>query len=289
MAVRWAARRAAAYQAGSDGAAWLDGTPARAMACDASVIPVVTGGIDPAALDDLVGLCLQYAGHGPHCGSGPDPDQAARRPIGLARRGNPAAPARLTGQASPAAPARPARQASPRTRRLRTRLLSQARPRARPYPARGRRGRRRRRCSGRRSSAGPSTWSRAPAASPASCGPGRWAPGWPGQPAAGRRAQRRDPRRHPPRGHPARPALPLGRRLRPARQCLRSPPRHPPGRRRHHQRRRLRAVLLFPPPRSPSTRWGWTVALHPDGTTTARSPDGTKTFHSHSPPTARPG
>ncbi|HLN68631.1 MAG TPA: DUF222 domain-containing protein, partial [Streptosporangiaceae bacterium] len=29
MAVRWAARRAAAYQAGSDGAAWLDGTPAR--------------------------------------------------------------------------------------------------------------------------------------------------------------------------------------------------------------------------------------------------------------------
>ena len=69
MAVRWAARRAAASQAGSDGAAWLDGQPARAMACDASVIPVVTGGIDPGALDDLVGLCLQYAGHGPHCGS----------------------------------------------------------------------------------------------------------------------------------------------------------------------------------------------------------------------------
>ena len=36
-------------------------------------------------------------------------------------------------------------------------------------------------------------------------------------------------------------------------------------------------------------QWGWTVALHPDGTTTARSPDGTKVFHSHSPPTARPG
>ncbi len=43
MAVRWAARRAAASQAGSDGAAWLDGQPARAVACDASVIPVVTG------------------------------------------------------------------------------------------------------------------------------------------------------------------------------------------------------------------------------------------------------
>ena len=39
MAVRWAARRAAASQAGSDGAAWLDGKPARAMACDASRHP----------------------------------------------------------------------------------------------------------------------------------------------------------------------------------------------------------------------------------------------------------
>ena len=47
MAVRWAAHRAAASQTGSDGGAWLDGTSARAMACDASVIPVVTGQIDP--------------------------------------------------------------------------------------------------------------------------------------------------------------------------------------------------------------------------------------------------
>ena len=76
MAVRWAARRAAASQAGSDGAAWLDGQPARAMACDASVIPVVTGGIDPAVLDDLVSLCLQFAGHGPHCPAAPDPGPA---------------------------------------------------------------------------------------------------------------------------------------------------------------------------------------------------------------------
>jgi len=86
MAVRWAARRAAASQAGSDGAAWLDGTPARAMACDASVIPVVTGQVDPGALDDLVGLCLQYAGHGPHCGAaagqpgGPGPAGPAGQP-----------------------------------------------------------------------------------------------------------------------------------------------------------------------------------------------------------------
>src|ERR1700721_1734570 len=49
MAIRWAARRA----------------PASA--------PVVTGQIDPAALDDLLNLCLQFTGHGPHCGPSPDP------------------------------------------------------------------------------------------------------------------------------------------------------------------------------------------------------------------------
>src|SRR5580704_16078604 len=69
MAIRWAARRAAASQAGSDGAAWLDGPSARAVSCDATLIPVVTGGIDPAALDDLVNLCLHYAGHAPHYGT----------------------------------------------------------------------------------------------------------------------------------------------------------------------------------------------------------------------------
>jgi hypothetical protein len=74
MTVRWAARRAAASQTGSDGAAWLDGRSAGAVACDAAIIPVVTGQVDPAALDDLVGLCLQFAGHGPHCGSPPHPD-----------------------------------------------------------------------------------------------------------------------------------------------------------------------------------------------------------------------
>ncbi len=31
-------------------------------------------------------------------------------------------------------------------------------------------------------------------------------------------------------------------------------------------------------------RWGWTLILHPDGTTTATSPDRSKTLHSHSPP-----
>jgi len=33
-------------------------------------------------------------------------------------------------------------------------------------------------------------------------------------------------------------------------------------------------------------RWGWTLTLHPDGTTTATSPYG-HTLHSHGPPTPR--
>jgi Domain of unknown function (DUF222) len=72
MAVRWAARRAVASETGSDGAAWLEGKSVGAAACDAAIMPVVTGQIDSGALDELVALCLQFAGHGPHC----DPDQA---------------------------------------------------------------------------------------------------------------------------------------------------------------------------------------------------------------------
>ena len=56
---QWAAHRAAASMGGSDGAAWLDGDTAAAMACDASVTPVVTGDVNPTALDDLVRLCIQ--------------------------------------------------------------------------------------------------------------------------------------------------------------------------------------------------------------------------------------
>jgi Domain of unknown function (DUF222) len=78
MAVRWSAHRAAASETGSDGAAWLDGTSAGAVACDATIIPVVTGQVDLAALDDLVSLCLQFSGHGHHCGSPQHPDPAAQ-------------------------------------------------------------------------------------------------------------------------------------------------------------------------------------------------------------------
>jgi len=60
---RWAAARATASIGGNDGAAWLDGDAARAITCDAMVVPVVTGEIDPGVLEDLVRLCATLAGH----------------------------------------------------------------------------------------------------------------------------------------------------------------------------------------------------------------------------------
>jgi len=95
MAVRWAARRAAASQTGSDGAAWLDGRSARAVSCDATLIPVVTGQVDPAALDALVGLCLQFTGHGPHCepAAGPPGKDGPQLPGDSLRPAGPRPPA----------------------------------------------------------------------------------------------------------------------------------------------------------------------------------------------------
>ena len=65
---QWAAARAAASESGSDGGAWLDGDGARSFTCDASVTPVVTGEVNPAALDDLIRLCTELGqlrhGHG---------------------------------------------------------------------------------------------------------------------------------------------------------------------------------------------------------------------------------
>jgi len=59
MAVRWAARRAADSDGAGDGGAWLNGKAVKAVACDAVLTPVVTGDVDPGALDDLVRLCVQ--------------------------------------------------------------------------------------------------------------------------------------------------------------------------------------------------------------------------------------
>ena len=56
---QWAGHRAAASAGGSDGGAWVDGDAAEAIACDAAMAPFVTGDVNPAALGDLVRLCVQ--------------------------------------------------------------------------------------------------------------------------------------------------------------------------------------------------------------------------------------
>ena len=56
---RWAARRAAASETGSDGGVWLDGDAAEAIACDAAMAPIVTGDVNVDALEDLVRLCVE--------------------------------------------------------------------------------------------------------------------------------------------------------------------------------------------------------------------------------------
>ena len=100
----------------------------------------------------------------------------------------------------------------------------------------------------RPSSARPSTWSPAPAASQGSCAAAARRPPGRAEPAPGRRGQHRHPGRDPPRGHPAGPALPVPRWLRPARRRLRDPPPDPQGGRRQDLRQGLRPVLHLPPP-----------------------------------------
>ena len=66
----WTTARAAA--AGVPGSVYLTGPEADAAACDAALVPVVSGHIDRAALDQLTEVFLQAAGHrnGPYSGTG---------------------------------------------------------------------------------------------------------------------------------------------------------------------------------------------------------------------------
>jgi len=57
---RWAAHRAANSVSTGDGGAWLEGDAARAIAFDAMIIPVVTGDIDPGAVEELIALCVEF-------------------------------------------------------------------------------------------------------------------------------------------------------------------------------------------------------------------------------------
>ena len=238
MAARWAARRAAASEGGGDGGAWLDGTAARAMACDAVLTPVVTGDVDPGVLDDLVRLCVELD----------------RLEHGAAPAGCPAGPSLAgDGQADPRDSASPSREAlrkaiigkaadllsGPgglasflRTRQLGARLAGPSLPldigfsKAIPPGIRNAVILRDRRC--------------------------RW-PGGCHQPAAACQVHHVTHLAH--GGATSLTGCVL--------LCSY-----------HHQ------IVIH--------RWGWTLVLNPDGTTTAWNPDRTKVLHSHGPP-ARAG
>ena len=73
---RWAAHRAANSVSTGDGGAWLDGDAAREVAVDAMIIPVVTGDIDPGAVEDLIALCVRSTSSAPR----PPPQTPTPRP-----------------------------------------------------------------------------------------------------------------------------------------------------------------------------------------------------------------
>jgi len=83
---QWAGHRAQASAGGGDGGAWLDGDAAAAVACDAAMAPFVTGEVNPAALDDLVRLCVQLdrLRHHPRGGDGGGPDGGGQNGTGSA-------------------------------------------------------------------------------------------------------------------------------------------------------------------------------------------------------------
>ena len=90
----------AAARAGQPG--WVTGPDAEAAACDATLVPLVTGHLDPAALDHLTDVYLATHTHRP-----PAPTAAVPRD----EPGDPAgqwSPAGTAGGTSPAAGARPA-------------------------------------------------------------------------------------------------------------------------------------------------------------------------------------
>ena len=72
----WSTARAAA--AGIPGSVHVIGPDADATACDAALVPIVTGHIDGNVLDHLTGLYLEHAGHhgGPVAGAAQDTDPA---------------------------------------------------------------------------------------------------------------------------------------------------------------------------------------------------------------------
>ena len=238
MRIRWAARRAeVSGGCGGDGGAWLDGDAARAMACDATITPVVTGDIDLGALDDLVALCLQLDGARPPTASRrPDPAAGRRarpeRPRAAHRDSREAIQQAIIGKVADLLSGPGGLASFLRTRQLGARLAGPSLPldigysQTIPPGIRNAVILRDRRC--------------------------RW-PGGCHQPAAACQVHHVKHKAH---GGPTSLT-----------DCVLLCSYH-------HQ------IVIH--------RWGWTLVLNPDGTTTAWNPDRTKVLRSHSPP-ARAG
>ncbi len=108
---QWAAHRAGASIGGSDGGAWLTGTAAQAMTCDARMATYVDGNVDLGALEDLVRLCgsldrLDHLYHhqGPSAGPAEPVPPAAPGPAGLIPPAGPVSATSSSRQDTPAAP-----------------------------------------------------------------------------------------------------------------------------------------------------------------------------------------
>jgi Domain of unknown function (DUF222) len=284
---RWAAARAhAATAGGGDGAAWLDGEPARAFACDASLTPVVAGEVNYQALDRLIALCVELAGlDGPASISEPGTQAGGQddpAPVGQDDGPDGPRPGEPGGPGGPGGPLAGHRGALAGHRDALAGLDALARSpgaagRARDALAQAIIGQavtllsgpgglasclRTSQLGGRL--AGPSL--------PLDIGRSRAIP--PGiRQAIVLRA----------RGHCEWP----GGCTQPAPACQV-----------HHLRHQAHGgptsvkdcvLLCFFHHQVCIHQRGWTMALNPDGTTTARSPDKKKVLHSHGPPTARAG
>ena len=223
---RWAGHRAAASVAGGGGAAWLDGAAAAAVACDALITPVVTGDVDPAALDGLVRLCVELSRW----------NDADREPAAAAA--GPSSPSRealeraIIGQAVALLSGPGGLASFLRRQQLGARLAGPSLPLDIGY-----------------SDTVPAAIRHAVTLRDQHC---RWAGGCT-QPAGACQVHHV---RHKANGGPTS-----------VKDCVLLCTFH-------HQ------VVIH--------RWGWTLVLNPDGTTTAWNPDRTKVLHSHSPP-ARAG
>jgi hypothetical protein len=247
---RWAGHRAAASVAGSDGAAWLDGPAAAAVACDALMSPVVMGEVDPAALEDLVRLCVELNRLGTGTGQPAPDDDGPDDPDDSFPGGADPDDADRQQAAAAAGPGSMAREALERAIIARAVALLSGPGGLASFL--------RRQQLGARGLGGPSL--------PLDIGYSDTIPAairhavtlrdrhcrWPGgctQPAAACQVHHV---RHLANGGPTS-----------VKDCL---------------------LLCFFHHQVVIHRWGWQLVLNPDGTTTAWNPDRTKVLHSHSPP-----